>query len=233
MTTLIVAPTAREARAIGASVVACGAGERARDAAARLLDKVRPAAVVLLGVCGGLDPSLAPGDLVVARSVLALEGRELVPAVSLVEGVRAALRRRRFSFVTAPLLTVERLLAGRRQKAEVWNATGAAGVDMESYWVAEAACDRGVPWIALRAVLDASAVSLPGAMRAWTGEGDERRALASAAARPWEWPAYLRLALAWRSALRSLRGAMPVVVAAVEERLRSAPAPVSAPSLRR
>ncbi|HXH84250.1 MAG TPA: hypothetical protein VNN07_15195 [Candidatus Tectomicrobia bacterium] len=233
MTTLIVAPTAREARAIGASVIACGAGERARESAARLLDEVRPAAVVLLGVCGGLDPSLMPGDLVLARRVLASDGRELAPEIALVDGVRAALRRRGFSFVTAPLLTVDRPLAGRRPKAEVWNATGAAGVDMESYSVAEAACERSVPWIALRGVLDASEASLPTAIRNWTGEGDERRALANAAARPWEWPAYLRLALAWRSALRSLREAMPVVTAAVEEWLRSAPAAVSTPSLRR
>lgn len=233
MNVLVMAPTAREARAIGAGVVACGAAALARPGAGRLLDDLKPAAVVLVGVCGGLDPSLAPGDLVLARRVVAFDGRELAADASLVDGVRTALRRQGLAFVTAPLLTVERPLAGRRRKTEVWNATGAAGVDIESYAIAEAACERAVPWVALRAVLDSSQCSLPGSMRAWTSEGDERRALVHAAARPWEWPGYLRLALAWRAAVRQLRRATHPAAAAVEEALGALAIPDAAPALRR
>lgn len=233
MSVLVLAPTIREARAVGAGVVACGAASTARARAGRLLDGLAPAAVLLVGVCGGLDPSLLPGDLVLARRVFAYDGRELAPEVSLVDGVRAALRRQGLAFVTAPLLTVERPLAGRRGKTEVWNATGAAGVDMESYAIAEAASERAVPWVVLRAVLDASGRSLPRSMRGWTAEGDERRALLHAASRPWEWPDYLRIALAWRAAVRSLRRAARPVAAAVEQALGALPTADAAPTLGR
>jgi hypothetical protein len=56
--------------------------------------------------------------------------------------------------VTAPIRTPEakRLAAGR---------TGAVAVDMEACGVARAAAELGIPWLALKAVLDPLEESLP------------------------------------------------------------------------
>lgn len=220
MSALLLAPTAREAHAMGPEVVVCGAAAVVGERIGRVLDELRPPAIVLAGVCGGLDPSLSPGDLVLARSVVVPGRPELVPASPILDKVRGALRRSDWSFVTAPLLSVERPLGSRSEKTDVWNATGAAGVDMESYAVAAAARERGIPWIVLRAVLDAAGSELPASLRSWTGEGDEPGMLTVATARPWEWPAYLGLAFAWRRAAATLRTAAPVAVTALNEALR-------------
>jgi nucleoside phosphorylase len=212
---------------MGPEVVVCGAAAVARERIGRVLDEIRPSAIVLAGVCGGLDPSLSPGDLVLARSVLVPGRPELVPASPLLDTVRGALRRSGWPFVTAPLLTVERPLGSRREKTDVWNATGAAGVDMESHAVAAAARERGIPWIVLRAVLDPAGSELPVSLRSWTGEGDEPTVLAVAATRPWEWSAYLRLAFAWRRAAAALRAAAPTAAAA----LSAAPQQGAAPAV--
>jgi adenosylhomocysteine nucleosidase len=221
----LLAPTAREAAVIGAEAIVCGAATAAWDHAGRLLDELRPHALIVAGVCGGLDPSLAPGDLVLARTLMRADRPEVVPEAALLGMAREALRHSGRPFVTAPLLCVERPLASRGEKTVVWNATGAAGVDMESYAVAEAARARGIPWIALRAVVDPADASLPASIRVWSREEDETRLIARAAARPWEWLAYVRLALAWRAAASSLRAAAPLVAAALNEAGRHRAAP--------
>lgn len=232
MNVLLVAPTSREARAIGREVHACGAGSMAPQTVARLLDDTRPAVIVLAGVCGGLDPSLSPGDLVLACRLIAPGRPEIAPETSLLDTVRGALRRSAWPFVTAPLVSVERPLASRADKTDTWNATGAAGVDMETYAVAAAAQERGIAWIALRAVLDPAGTALPRSLRFWTPEG-EPWLIAAAAIRPWEWPGYARLALAWRAATRSLRLALPAVAQAAARACPPGAAPVRPATLAR
>ncbi len=215
MNVLLLAPTAREARAVGGTARVCGAASRAQETVARLLDDVRPVVIVLAGVCGGLDPSLTPGDLIVARRVVAMGRPELVPELPLLDTVRGELRRSGRPFVTAPLLSVERPLGSCAEKTQARNATGAAGVDMETYAIAAAAHERSIAWVAIRAVLDPARLALPPSLHAWSGSEAESRLIVATAVRPWEWPQYARLALAWRAAVRSLRQVVPEVAAVV------------------
>ena len=232
MTALVVAPTGREARAAGERAVACGAGAGAGPAVARFFRDARPSLVVLVGVCGALDPSLRPGDLVLARRVLGSSRPELYCAAPLLDAVRSELRRSGLPFVTSALLTVERPLASLREKADAWNASGAAAVDMESYAVAAAAGDAGTPWVIVRSVVDPASAALPASLRGWRSEADDRAAARAAVLRPWEWPAYLRLAWALREATRALHQATPLVIAAGEATTRSAPGVSAAASAR-
>ena len=64
------------------------------------------------------------------------------------------------------------------------------------------------------------------------GGPGERRAARAAVLRPWEWPAYLRLAWALREATRALHQATPLVIAAGEATTRSAPGVSAAASAR-
>lgn len=228
---LLVAPTAREAAAIGNGALACGAGPRAAEAVGAMLSDGGAGLVLIAGVCGGLDPSLTPGDLVLARRAVSESGDETSAQHALFEVARRAMRSSGLGFVSSSLLTTGRPVADRAEKTALWNAHGAGGVDMETYGVARAADAHGVLWLALRAVLDPAHAGLPASLRGWQGEGDAD-VLRRAVRRPLEWLSYARLALAMRRATRSLRAALPAVIASVEDALdpaaaSGAPSPVS------
>jgi 4-hydroxy-3-methylbut-2-enyl diphosphate reductase len=125
----------------------CGLGaSRARRAATRLRgDPAR--ALLVAGVCGALDARLAVGDVVVASELRTTDGGcRRLEADALYEsladlGVRVRV---------APLLSTPRLVHGaaRERLAE----GGARAVDMESWWLAEAAGER--PFGVVRVVAD-------------------------------------------------------------------------------
>jgi nucleoside phosphorylase len=94
----------------------------------------RPSLVMSWGLCGGLDPQLRPGDLILGAEVVSDQG-----AVRTDEAVTLLLARllasagargvvERVAGADAPVLTAA-------AKAELRRATHAAGVDMES-WIA-------------------------------------------------------------------------------------------------
>ncbi|MBF6601111.1 MAG: hypothetical protein IVW36_11440 [Dehalococcoidia bacterium] len=173
-----------------------------------------PTIVIIAGVGGGLDPSLASGALILGRRVLA-EGRpELTPHPALFAAARSALQAGGIGFVSSQLLTAARPPATAAAKRDAWNTFGAAGVDMETYELAAALESAGVPWLALRSVLDTAASTLPAAVARWSAESDERQIARAALRTPRDWPAYLRLALELRASLRGLRRGVPVLRAA-------------------
>ncbi|WP_188609077.1 phosphorylase family protein [Chelatococcus reniformis] len=120
----------------------------------------RPDLVVSFGLCGGLDPALRSGDLVVGTTVAAA-GTTLASQ----EGLGRVLVRRLASLgqparlgvvaaVDAPVLTW-------RDKARLREATGAIAVDMESLVAARFAAECGLPFVVLRAVSDPADRDLP------------------------------------------------------------------------
>jgi hopanoid-associated phosphorylase len=170
--------------------------------------------ILSFGCAGGLDPRLRPGDCVVATAVRAASGafdadpawtRSLIgrlPHASL--GVVAGL--------DAPL-------AGHDAKARLWRDSGALAVDMESHAAAGAARRHGLPFAALRVVLDPAWRSLPHAAVAAMREdgGTDVAALLRALARaPGDIGPLVGLALeAWRArrALRRVRAQLGTAIA--------------------
>jgi nucleoside phosphorylase len=213
MSVAIVAPTRREATACGEGTLVCGVGVAAEASLAALLDRGRAEALVIAGVCGGLDPSLAPGTLILCRRALQRGAPELKPDQAQIETARRRLRGKGVPFVLSGLLTVEHPVASRAEKTDLWNEFGAAGVDMETYPLARLAEARGVPWLAVRAVLDPANAGLPAVLRNVRDEVDERALAAALARSPRDWPAAARLALWLRCALAGLRQGVPVVAA--------------------
>jgi adenosylhomocysteine nucleosidase len=137
----------------------CGDASTLSARLAELAD-LRPQLVMSWGVCGGLDPRLRPGDLVVGAEVVSDDGsiRTDAALTSLLErrltdaGARVVVDR--LAAADAPILT-----AGA--KADLRNATGAAAVDMESLMAGRYASERESPFAILRAVADPADRDLP------------------------------------------------------------------------
>jgi hopanoid-associated phosphorylase len=116
--------------------------------------------VISWGVCGGLDPRLRPGDLILGAEVVSAEGRintDEAGTSSLAQrlidaGARVAVER--VAGVSSPVSTA-------RAKAELRLATGAAAVDMESLIAGRFALERRTPFAILRAVADPADRDLP------------------------------------------------------------------------
>jgi len=116
--------------------------------------------VVSFGICGGLDRSLRPGDLIIGTEVVSagdsIGADEFV--IRLLDRRLADARERavlgRIAGVDAPVLSVE-------AKTRLRAATGAVAVDMESQIAGRFAADRGAPFAMLRAVSDPADRDLP------------------------------------------------------------------------
>jgi adenosylhomocysteine nucleosidase len=116
--------------------------------------------VISWGICGGLDPRLRPGDLILGAEVVSPDGRistdEAVTSslAQSVIGAGARVAVERVAGADAPVLTA-------RAKAELRRATGAAAVDMESLTAGRFALERQTPFAILRAVADPADRDLP------------------------------------------------------------------------
>jgi adenosylhomocysteine nucleosidase len=181
--------------AVGTEVVAViggiGPGSAAR-ATERLLDAARPRHVVVVGIAGGIGPSVAIGDLVVPAGVVDLEtGAEYRPAPFGAVEPRGLL-------ATSDGLIVdpERFRGMGRQ--------GFVAVDMETSAVAAVCERRGCPWSVFRGISDrADDGSVDDAVFGLAGPdgaGDPRAVLRFVLTRPWRLPQLARLGLDMRRA---------------------------------
>ena len=158
---LIVCGLKREAailQGLGHSTL-CGDASTLRAGLAEAAS-LKPSLVVSWGLCGGLDPQLRSGDLILGTEVTSNEG-----AIRTDEGVTASLAQRLVGAVArvfvgqlaasdAPVLTIA-------AKSELRRATGAAGVDMESLIAGQYARENRIPFAIVRAVSDPAGRDLP------------------------------------------------------------------------
>jgi adenosylhomocysteine nucleosidase len=151
-----------------------------------------------LGLCGGLDPALRPGALLVPHAVLADGKRHMASA---------AIATRFGGLTPHILLAGDQVAATAAEKRRLHAATGAAAIDLESGAVARVAAWAGLPFAVLRAVCDPAEQDLPpAALVALDGKGAIGlfRVLASLAAQPAQLPGLLTLARQATTARRSL-----------------------------
>jgi adenosylhomocysteine nucleosidase len=158
---LIVSGLEREAAIFNGpnTISICGDASTLRAKFARLAD-LPLRMVASVGICGGLDPALRGGDVVVGAEVVS--GGE---SIKTDETIAQSLTRRlvdlgeravvgRVAGTHAPVLTA-------RAKAQLHTITGAVAVDMESLLAGRFALERGVPFAILRAVSDPADRDLP------------------------------------------------------------------------
>jgi 4-hydroxy-3-methylbut-2-enyl diphosphate reductase len=166
---LAITPLRAEARAVRsgaphAHVEQIGMGpERAAAAARRLLPLLEAAKtdhaspmVAVLGCAGALVGDLSVGDVVVAEEVRreagngAGEDADSVPVRDAGE-LAEALREAGLSVRNGPVVSADRIVRGREQRAAL-GASGALAVDMESWWLGPLA--GAAPFAVVRVILD-------------------------------------------------------------------------------
>ena len=149
----------REARiAAGAGVTAICCGGRSaplREKLERTVTK-KPAGIISIGIAGGLSPSLKSGDCVIAYEIVS-EGRHIPTDAFWTERLAARLP----DAVVAPIASSEGIVLSRTSKADLFRATGAYAVDMESQVAARFAGEHRIPFAALRAIADPAGSELP------------------------------------------------------------------------
>jgi nucleoside phosphorylase len=217
--------------------IVTGAGAAAEAAAERMVE-AGARALLSLGLCGGLAPALDTGDAVLATEVATLDGecfatdaawRESLEATLSAashnrharEGGRPSIGRRwrvwmpAFAGMTGEgvhggrLLGADGVVLRPARKQELAAATGALAVDTESHRVARVAARAGLPFAAIRVVIDRAADDVPAAALAAYGPDGRIRPLAlllALLARPSDLPGLLRLAARSRRALAALGG---------------------------
>lgn len=116
--------------------------------------------LVSAGFCGGLDPSLKLGELILATEIIH-RGRTIRIAPALLKRAQAALDRGGVAYRPGPIVTAPRVIATHADKAGLHADTGAVGVEMEAGILAAWAQTREIPFLAVKSVLDPVDAELP------------------------------------------------------------------------
>jgi hopanoid-associated phosphorylase len=199
---------ARIAAGPGMVVVCSSSDPKQLRALLTVFDPTTIRGVISFGVAGGLDPSLKPGDVVLATEVMAGDGRWLA-GLSLSDEVVAGVAMGRRRIVRGGLAGVEEVVVASARKAALWLQTGAAAVDMESHIAAAYAEEAGLPFAALRVISDSAHRSLPALAKSAIrpdGKVDLRKILSGVVRNPRTLSALVSTGLDFNRALRSLRG---------------------------
>jgi nucleoside phosphorylase len=136
-------------------LVKTGVGiERAAAAAAALGDPRGFAVLVSTGCAGGLAPALRAGDLIIATALM--DGDRLCPSDAAQRlGAARSATAARLCWREGPILCSRTALASAASKRAA-AASGAIAVEMEGAPIAGCAARAGVPFLSVRAVLDAA-----------------------------------------------------------------------------
>jgi adenosylhomocysteine nucleosidase len=176
---------------------------------ALLSARLRPdcRAVVSIGIAGGLDPELVPGDVIVATGVAA-PGQRYEVSGDLARRLAARLDGHPNRVVLANLAGVDAVVSSPEAKTALRQATGALAVDMESHVAASFATAHRLPFAAVRVVCDPADRILPhlvaNALRS-NGEISLLRVFGGLVRRPAHIAALARLAGDFAEGLLALR----------------------------
>ncbi len=154
-------------------VIVSGAGaEKAKAAAEWAIAEHRPEAVISLGFGGACREDIDAGDVVLATEVRRLEGKPffwdekslgeaVTPGPELLIAARSAAEVASIDFFMGRIISLPTVAKTAAMKLWLGKVLGAAAVDMESYYVGQAAAAAGVPFLAVRGIVDIASLELP------------------------------------------------------------------------
>lgn len=189
---------------VGTLVRASGARPGVAARLARALADQGAKSLLSFGMAGGLAPGLRPGALVLPRRIIAPSGA----AYAVDEAWRSALAARVGAHADGAIAGAETVVRDVAAKSALHRLSGAVAVDMESHEVAAVAAERGLPFLAVRAIADPWNRAIPTAALAGVSPDGARRpaaVMAALAVRPWQIVGLLVLARDAGAAKETLR----------------------------
>src|SRR3990167_1496895 len=128
---------------------------------ARYLAGQKESALVSWGIAGGLDPKIAPGQLIIPDKILSDNAAQVfVPDFILDQHIYTQLSLK-LNPVRCSLLQVTDIVTSTASKQELFNQYQAAAIDMESASIADIAREFAIPFIVIRAIADHATLSMP------------------------------------------------------------------------
>ncbi len=190
----------------GVLVAVSGVGSATAADCARALIGAGASSLVSWGMAGGLDPDLSAGTVCLPRAVISATGARFDTDPDWRELTRAALDGRR-SVVQGTLLTAPRAIDRVDAKQAAYRDTGAVAVDMESTAIAAVAASGGLPFLAIRVIVDGAGDPLPRSVvnASTAGQVKMSRLIGGLLRSPAEIVPLLRLAKRYRAATQGLR----------------------------
>jgi adenosylhomocysteine nucleosidase len=149
------------------------------------LSSSRLEAVITTGYCGGLDPTLKAGDIVVAEQVFDLATREYFPCAELQGHPGQGI-----------VLSQDRIANNIEEKQQLFLKTGACAVEMEAAGVAARSKRAGLPFHCIKVLCDVATESFGldlNRMRTAEGRVARGKIIVHALVRPNLIPGLLRL----------------------------------------
>ncbi|GJL96153.1 MAG: purine phosphorylase [Hyphococcus sp.] len=211
-----------EAQAVSASVDmthvrigVSGANAARAEEIARAFCEQGAAAIVSIGVSGGLDPALKPGDLVIGETVVADDGSIYGADNYFLSAIREHLPS---GAIVATLFGADEIIDSAQKKAALFANHGAVAVDMESHGAARAAARAGAPFLAIRAIADPADRALPpAALGAVAPDGSTLvfKTLGAALSDPKQFPDLMKLGADSAAATKTLRRTLGPLFAAL------------------
>jgi adenosylhomocysteine nucleosidase len=141
-------------------IAVAGIGASAAGMAASALMRAGATSLVSWGYAAGVAPQAACGMIILADRILCTDG-SVFDTDPLWRKVLHACVAHDHDICCAPLLSSSLVLADEECKSAHFRRSGALAADMESAAVARVAQDWGVPFLAVRVVLDEAADSVP------------------------------------------------------------------------
>jgi nucleoside phosphorylase len=188
--------------------------KKARSKAEAAFATGKPDSVLVIGLCGGLTPSLPEGRVVAYTGCQSTEDRNALLYCSdiIVDSIIELLKSSSIPCDRVVGITSSRIATTRDERVALARY-GASVVDMESYSIVKAASKVGIPAVVLRVVGDSIDRELPDFNRALNDAGgiDGRKALKVALGSPLR---TAKLLAASRRAMQHLAGALEIVLKA-------------------
>jgi hopanoid-associated phosphorylase len=192
----------------GVLVHLSGVGRRRAARAAQSLLNRGATALLSWGTAGGLVPGLAPGCLVLPRTVMGSDSSLFHVDLSWHERLKSRLEGCT-DLRTETLIESPTVLISPEEKRALADRTGAVAVDMESAAVAFTAEQAGLPFVALRVISDTMNQTLPSCVLSaydTSGHLNMLRLIRGLVRHPGELLEWMRLAKSLRKARRTLAG---------------------------
>ena len=163
--------------------------------------------LISFGTAGALQPDFIPGVVVVPKKIIGRDMETYDMTADWHARVMKNLADAPMSIHTGNLVHSDSVLSTSKDKSLLHNKCGAVAVDMESAVIAAMAIGKGVPVLAIRAVVDDAAMSIAGSVLNHSdiyGNMNIAGLLFSLLKHPGDIPDFIRLVKGFRSASANL-----------------------------